>query len=157
MKNPDIKLIQKEGLPDRKTVDSFSHLLVLHSASLSARSFPYAEKLIARRKTLGKKKSDSTPLQMDLPNKVATHVVYACIKGTEPAFELLTLARKMVAAQLDYSCTKVAVIVAGFLPAESERLAEALIAATTAASAELPSFKSEKSGKKRSAAWSYMA
>ena len=146
---PDIKLIQKENLPNRKTIDSHSHILILHSAKLSSRTIAYADKLLTRRKKLGRKRDDTTPVELDLPNSNSTRIVASSVSGDESSFELLTLARKMVASQARQNCGHLSVIIAGFVPDKTERLAEAVIAAVSAAAVELPSLKSSKKTSKR--------
>jgi len=68
----------------------------------------------------------------------------ACIKDNISSFELLTLARKLVAEHDAYETNEIAVSASGFDEAQTERITEAIIAAILTASAEMPSFKSKK-------------
>ncbi|MGH8120415.1 MAG: M17 family metallopeptidase, partial [Gammaproteobacteria bacterium] len=71
----------------------------------------------------------------------------ACIKPGINSFELLTLARKLVAAHADYKARDIGVVVHGFDKANTERLAEALVAALLAAAVPLPQFKGRQKAK----------
>ncbi len=145
----NIKLVQNEKIPGKRTLDSYSHLVLLHGPALAKTRFPYADRIMARRKVLGLRQKDTDVVALDLPNSAATHLVCASIQGDESAFELLTLARKIVAAQLDYGCSRLAVAVVGFTSDEAEKYVEAVIAAAASASAQLPSLKSEKKKDKK--------
>ena len=81
---------------------------------------------------------------MDLPNTRSSHVAFACIDPGISAFDLLTLARKLVAAHDVKKITELAISVHGFDEDITERLAEAVISAAFAAAAEMPAFKSDK-------------
>ncbi len=106
--------------------------------------FPHQTQLLNRRKQLDLKKADSVPVVMDLPNESSSHVAFAAIESSINNFDLLTLARKMVAAHTSSNPAQMGIVVSGFSDEESERIAEALISAALAASAEMPKFKSEK-------------
>jgi len=148
MKKIEIKLRQHEKLPAKTQIDAQQHWLMLLPVSKQVSGLPYAESLLNRRTKLGRKKADSEPLEMDLANKPGTHVVYACVDETISAFALLTLARKMVAAQQKQKATSFGIVVSGFSKEHNERLAEALIAAIASNAAEMPNYKSDKTEKK---------
>lgn len=149
MINQELKLLQKQDLPDKKTIDSYSHLLVLGVADSKKIRMSYVDRLFSRRRELRKKKTDTSPLELDLPNKSATHVIFACLTGSESTFDLLTLARKMLALQKDRNCSRMGVIIAGFSLVEAERIAESIVAAAAAATAEMPSYKSRENRRKK--------
>jgi len=107
-------------------------------------TFPYQEQLLNRRKQLDLKKADNSPVVIDLPNKSSSHVAFAAIESTIGSFDLLTLARKLVATHSSSNPSQLGLVVSGFDETESERIAEALISAALAASATMPQFKSDK-------------
>jgi len=148
-----IALQQKENLPTEKNIDGVRNWLIIfaHSEEKTVKSsgFPYQEKLLKRRQELDLKKVDTAPVIIDLPNKNSSHVSYAAIKASISSFELLTLARKLVAAHSSSNPAQLGLLVSGFNKVESERIAEALISAALAAAAEMPKFKSEKQSASR--------
>lgn len=143
-----ITLQQKENLPTEKNIDGVSNWLIIfaHPVEKTVKSsrFPYQEKLLKRRQELDLKKADTAPVIIDLPNKNSSHVSYAAIESSISSFELLTLARKLVAAHSSSNPAQLGLLVSGFNKVESERIAEALISAALAAAAEMPNFKSDK-------------
>ncbi len=120
------------------------HWLVLFSSAKKVSDQPYMDSLSRRRKQLGRKKTDTEPVEIYLANTKGSHVVYACIAPEITPFNLLTLARKMIAAQKKYKVQHRGLIVAGFEPAQAERVSEAIIAAACAATSIMPSYKSDE-------------
>jgi len=139
-----ITLQQKKSLPIKQNVDAISNWLMIFAHPFNKDSFPYQEQLLNRRSNLDLKKADSSPVVIDLPNKKASHVAFAAIESTINSFDLLTLARKLVATQTSSNPVQLGLVVSGFNETESERIAEALISAALAASATMPRFKREK-------------
>ena len=86
----------------------------------------------------------STPFILDLPNKSATHTAIACIKKDITRFDLLTLARKLVALQMEQKPKELAVCMPGLDETLAVKVAEAVVAAMMAASHDMPSCKSKK-------------
>ncbi|NKB38235.1 MAG: leucyl aminopeptidase family protein [Gammaproteobacteria bacterium] len=142
-----LKLLQNEKLPSRKELNSNQHWLILYSSSEKTKRLAYYDLLNDRRKQLGRKKYDSEPVEIDLPNSVRSHTVYACVDEKISAFDLLTLCRKLVGIQKNYKVRKLGVILAGFDIAQSERLAEAVVAAAAATAAVMPNYKSKSKQK----------
>jgi leucyl aminopeptidase len=120
---------------------------MLFPSSKDIDGIAYADKLSSRRSKLGRKKADSDPIKFDLANKQSSHVVYACIDESISAFALLSLARKMVAAQQSQKAEALGILVQGFEDKVAERIAEAIIAAASTASATMPDYKSDKQAK----------
>jgi leucyl aminopeptidase len=147
----NIKLQQKKILPTKQNIDAINNWIMVFAHPMQEKGVPYQDKLLQRRKQLlqqGKqsdlKKNDSSPVEIDLPNKILSHVVFSVIESTINSFDLLTLARKMVASTSASNPLQLGLVVSGFNDEESERIAEALISAALAAAAEMPNFKSEK-------------
>ncbi len=144
-----ITLEQKKTLPSKKNIDAVSNWLMIFAhppgkAIKEKSAFPYQENLLSRRQQLDLKKADTSPVVIDLPNQCSSHVAFASIDATMNSFDLLTLARKMIAAHTATNPTQVGIIVSGFNDLESERIAEALISAALAAASPMPIFKSDK-------------
>ena len=139
-----IKLLQSKKLPTKQNVDAISNWLMILAHPVKKDSLPYTSQLMERRKLLDLKKEDSAPVIIDLPNSKSSHVAYAAIKSGIKTFDLLTLARKMVAAHSSANPLQLGIVVNGFDDAQTEKIVEALISATLAAAAEMPKFKSDK-------------
>ena len=144
-----IKLQQKSAYPAKQNIDAINNWLMVFAHpqenSISKnKSFPYQQQLLKRRKQLGLKKADSSPVVLDLPNQNSSHVAYVAIESSITSFDLLTLARKLVATHTSSNPTQLGLVVSGFNETDAERIAESLISATLAASAAMPQFKSKK-------------
>lgn len=138
-----VKLQQNIATAKKLNLDKISNWIVIFPEEIN-QSFPYASLFMERRKATGSKKTDTSPVVCDLPNKQASHVALACIKEDISSFALLTLARKLVAEHDAYETKEMGVSVAGFDETQTERITEAIIAAILTASADMPSFKSKK-------------
>ena len=139
----NVKLQQYKAAPKKLDIDKFSNWIMVFPLETN-QSRPYATVLSERRKTTGSKKADTTPVVCDLPNKLGSHVAYACINDEISSFELLTLARKLVAEHESFHAKEIAIAVSDFDDIKTEKITEAIIAAILSASAEMPSFKSKK-------------
>ncbi len=143
-----IELKQHKSAPSQRALQTISHLIILlPQACLKAKTkktwptLPYGEILQQRLKRGG---DASAILTTDLPNKASTHVTLSGIKDDLSRFELLTLARKLVAPHLAQNPSHIAITAAGFEDEETTTpLITAVVAALLAASSEMPSFKSK--------------
>ncbi len=138
-----VKLHQNITAAKKLNLDKISNWIIVFPEEIN-QSHPYASVFRERRKATGSKKTDTSPVVCDLPNKQASHVALACIKEGISSFELLTLARKLVAEHDAYESNEIAVSVSGFDDVQTERITEAMIAAILTAAADMPSFKSKK-------------
>ncbi len=138
-----VKLHQNKAAVKKLNIDKVSNWIMMFPEKIN-QYHPYASVFRERRKATGSKKTDSSPVVCDLPNKPASHVALACIKEDISSFALLTLARKLVAEHDAYKAKEIGVSVAGFDEAQTERITEAIIAAILTAAAEMPSYKSKK-------------
>lgn len=139
-----IKLQQKKTLPSRQDIDAICNWLMVFSYPIKKAAFPYRQQLLDRRKQLELKHADSNAVVLDLPNSNLSHVAFAAVKPAIGNFALLTLARKLVAAHAPGNPAAMGLVVSGFSDDVAERIAEALISATLAASATLPHYKSNR-------------
>jgi leucyl aminopeptidase len=140
-------LAQSSKSPDRLKVDGKSHWVCVFPYPASGavmRRFPYARAILQRRRQAGVKTAGAEPVRMDLPNPRSTHLSFAFIRPDLPAFDLLTLARKLVAGHDVRKSTTLAIAVHGFDAAATERIAEAVLASVYAAAATMPAFKSRQ-------------
>jgi len=148
----NIKLQQQLKIPGKQQVDKVSNWIMLLPFSPKPtviKQVPYGDILQARRKQQDNKTADKAPVIFDLPNKACSHVSSACIKPDISSFNLLTLARKLVAAHRDYHTKDPGIIVHGFDAKTAERMAEALLAAVLAAAADMPKFKEKEKTKSK--------
>ena len=145
----DIKLQQKKTLPDKREIDKGANWIMVFVRPLKKGAIPYAEALIRRREQAGLKKPDNRALGLDLPNAAAGHVAFAVPEAQISSFELLTLARKLVADHAAMNPAELRLAIAGFNPRETERIAEALISAALARAAAMPDFKRDKASPAR--------
>ena len=141
----DIKLLQKTSLPTAQSIDIIHNWLVVVSFPIKNPRFAYQQNIDARRKQLDLKEADTSPVIIDLPNKISSHVSFAAVKESTTSFELLTLARKMVNTHKESNPMQLGVIIDGFEKKEAERIAEVLISAILASVATMPEYKKEKS------------
>ena len=139
-------LTQFAKAPAKRKIDGLSNWICVFPypvARPGLRGFPYAPQIQKRRQQADRKAADTEPIIMDLPNPRSSHLACACIKPDLPAFQLLTLARKLVAAHDVRKARALAIAIHGFAAEPAERIAEALLAAVYAAAAGMPAFKSE--------------
>ena len=151
MLTSEINITQTTALPTKKTIDRQSGWLVvlaLPREEKPDKNLPYGDLLLERRSRYAGKGADLEPLVLDLPNECGTRVSYACIDADIKAFALLTLARKLFAAQQKNNAASLPITISGFDQAMTERIAEALVAAACASAAQMPNYKS---GQKKSA------
>jgi leucyl aminopeptidase len=144
MNNPNIKLKQHNNLPTKKQVNAVGHWIMLSPSSVQMKKLPYAEILMKRREQLACKDIDTEAMEVDLANALSSHVVYACIEENIAPFDLLTLARKMIAAQGKQKAERLGIVLCGFEHKRAELVAEAIIAAACAMAAEMPNYKSDR-------------
>ncbi|MEQ8427741.1 MAG: leucyl aminopeptidase family protein [Gammaproteobacteria bacterium] len=139
-----ISLQQNAALPTKRQVDSVNNWVMIFAHPLEKSEFTYGAQIIGRRKQLALKKADTSPVTLDLPNSKLGHVAFAAIEAGTTTFDLLTLARKLVAEQKSANPTQLGILIDGFDAPETERIAEAVISAALSAAASLPNFKSDK-------------
>ena len=142
------KLQCSDTLPDTDQLDALQHWVIVIREPAAGRiwpGFPYAAVLQQRYQRL-QRHSDAEPplLTTDLPNDNSCRVALAVIKPGQPAFDLLTLARKLVQEHQDLQPAELGLAVVGFSPKQAERTAEALLAATLAAAAQMPDYHSKR-------------
>ncbi len=135
-----IKLRQSAALPTRHESDRHQNWIVVFAGAIDS-SYPYAEVLSKCAPATPKEASPLRVRTCDLPNDLASHVAFVRIDAVPSSFELLTLARALVAQHHSRQSTTLAMAVVGFDAGDAERIAEAVLAAALAATADLPCLK----------------
>lgn len=135
---PQIKITQQLKPATESQVDGLDALIILLPESGNRPDFPHRERL---RKRLHDDAQVLAPARADLPNARGTAVVVATVKSGASTFELLTLARKVVAKAREAQPGTLGLLLPGHPEAEHARLAEALVAAVAASAFEPPTFK----------------
>jgi leucyl aminopeptidase len=143
VKLPDLKQTQRP--PSRAQMDALDNwIVIVRDGRRDWPEFPYAETLHARYARLKGRGDDAPQLTTDLANPRASHVALACVKPDAAAYDLLTRARKLVAAHRELKPQALGIVIAGFTTRQAERVAEALVAAALAAGAEMPDYRSKR-------------
>ncbi|HEX5339975.1 MAG TPA: leucyl aminopeptidase family protein [Gammaproteobacteria bacterium] len=141
-----IRLSQQLTAAETAQLDALDALIILLPATASQKpwpAFPCAERL---RQRLPADKSGGSPgmiVQTDLPNKLATTAVLGFAAEKASCFELLNLARKLVARALERNPSRLGILLPGLDAAQQDAAAEALLAAIHAACFVAPRFKAE--------------
>lgn len=138
------KIRQEANRLAAKTLDSHANAIFLVPAkNADLDSLPYGKVIAQRLRRAGHKLDGGKSFVTDLPNESGTHLALAGIDTQGSAFEMLTLARRLVAAhgtqkpgQLLIACHKLE-------PETAERAVEALLAAVLAAHFSMPDYKSK--------------
>jgi leucyl aminopeptidase len=130
----------------QEAVDLQPDVILLVPADLSSfKRLPYGPLLQQRLARAEHKLADAEPFTTVLPNKTGTRVSLAGVAASASPFELLTLARKLVAAHRSPASKSLTMAAIGLPTALAESACEAIVAAAAAASFELPSYKTSKS------------
>ncbi len=101
---------------------------------------PYKEVIKRRAQRLS---GDDAPFTTELPNARDTRLSLGRVNKDISAYELLSLARKLVIPLFEAAPTRLAIAVPGLSPALAARVVEALVAAALAHAYPLPAFKSK--------------
>ncbi len=140
----DLRIYQKLGRVDAKSLESVDQLLLILPAKPAKSTFaklPQGAKMLA---VYGKHAAGSTPAFITrLANARQTLVVAGTIAADADAFEQLTLGRKLVAAATDQKAGSLGICAMGFDTDAQAELVKNVLAAALAAAFRLPAFKRE--------------
>lgn len=125
-------------------LDTWDHVILV-LPPMDWPQIPYKEILTRRTRKLG---VYGTPLISELPNGHDTRISWATVRPDISSFDLLTLARKLVAMHWESAPTRIALAVPGLEPELADRVMEALVAALLAKATPLPSYKSKQKTKR---------
>jgi len=140
---------QHLSTPTEAELSNTNQLILLVPESIKEGKWPniaYKADLKARFK---RDSEQNTQFELDLPNKAATHTSIAAISKEMSTFDLLTLARKLVATQLKNNPTSLSVAMPGLKAKQASQVAEAMLSAILAANELMPSFKSKQLAKRK--------
>lgn len=135
-----ITITQHKNPLTHQEIDGQDHVILALPPSPWPK-FPYKEVLTRRGRRQGK---DGGPQVTDLPNDRDTRVSWATIKPDMGSFELLTLARHLVASHWDVPPLRIALATPGLDDDLAARVKEALVAAILAKANPLPDYKSKR-------------
>lgn len=129
----------------RKDVDTHAAVALLLAPDRAAvRALPYGDVIDERMQRSGFKLTDGAPFVTDLPNRRGTRIALAALKEGANAFDRLTIARKLIGAQMERRSASLAIATTALQRNARDAAAEALIAAALAADFPLPRYKSAR-------------
>ncbi|MDO8464368.1 MAG: leucyl aminopeptidase family protein [Gallionella sp.] len=138
------KIKQESCRLTANALDIHSNAIILLPREESAlKTLSYGGEIAPRRKRAGHKLDSGKPFVTDLPNKSGTHIALAGIDPQGSAFELLTLARRLVATHSSHKPERIAIACHELKPKDAERAVEAVLAALLAAHFTMPDYKSK--------------
>jgi len=140
----DIRIYQKLGRVDTKSLESVDQLLLILPAKPSKADFAKVPQGARIQAVYRKHAAGSTPaFSTRLGNKKQTLVVGGTIAADASTFEQLTLCRKLVEAATGQKAGSLGICVAGFDTATQADLVNSALAAALAAGFKLPAYKSK--------------
>lgn len=145
MPTHDVALVLKSFLPDTRQIDRIPAWMVIvpeRPAAAIWRGLPYGEILAQRYRRRPQAPATGAPITCELPNSGGAQVALATLSRAVESFELLTSARKLVAAHAEMQPQEIGVVIHGFGVEMSERVGEAVLAAVLAAAAPMPDLRS---------------
>jgi leucyl aminopeptidase len=143
LRTPKIEV--RRGDLTRKDVDMHTAVALLLAPDRAAvRALPYGDVIEERMRRSGFKLTNGAPFVTDLPNRRGTRIALGALKEGTNAFDRLTIARKLIAAQMERRSASLALSTGGLERGARETAGEALIAAALAADFPLPRYKSTR-------------
>ena len=138
------KIKQESSILSAEALNIYSNvIMLLPKKETELKSVPYGAEMAQRLKRANHKLDSGKPFTTDLPNKSSTHIALTGIDPESSAFELLTLARRLVAAHKSQKPETMVVACHGLKAKDAERACEAILAALLAAHFAMPDFKSK--------------
>jgi len=140
----DLRIYQKVGRVDAKSLDSVDQLLLILPAKPSKADFDKLPQGAKMQAVYRKHIAGATPaFTTRLANKKQTLVVAGTVSAAASTFEQLTLGRKLVAAATGQKAGSLGICAVGFDAETQGKLVSNLLAAALAAAFKLPAFKSK--------------
>ena len=138
------KIKQEAHRLPAKALDIHANAIFLAPAKdADLNALPYGKEIARRLKRAGHKLDSGKPFATEIPNRTGTRVSIGGVDPDSPAFELLTLARGLVAAHKSQKPGQILIACFGLKPKDAERACEAVLAAILAAHFSLPDYKSK--------------
>jgi len=144
-----IQIKQHLSTPTEAELANTNQLILVLPESIKDGKWPNFAHKTAIRARFKRDPESNTRFDLDLPNKAATQASIASIGKDMAPFDLLTLARKLVATQLKNNPTSLAIAMPGLTSKQANQVAEAILSAVLAANELMPSFKSKQPGKRK--------
>jgi len=138
------KIAQDKRTLSAKDADSATHVTFLLDPTFDVTRLPYGSVIKQRLKKARHALSADDAFHTMLPNASGTRIALFMVDPAKSAFELLSLARKVIAAQRNPASETLCVACCGLDGKQAERACETLIAAALAADFPMPVFKSKK-------------
>jgi leucyl aminopeptidase len=140
----DIRIYQKPGRVDTKSLETVDQLLLILPASPSTSDFEMLPQGAKMQAVYRKHPSGETPaFTTRLTNNKQTLVVGGTIDANASTFEQLTLGRKLVAAATDQKAGSFGICVVGFSREQQAQLINSMLAAALAGAFNMPAYKSK--------------
>ena len=141
---PDIRIYQKLGRVDAKSLETVDQLLLILPASPSKADFGLLPQGAKMQDVYRKHAADGTPaFTTRLANSKQTLVVGGTIAADASTFEQLTLGRKLVAAATAQKAGCLGICAVGFSEEEQGQLVISVLAAALAGAFNMPAYKSK--------------
>ncbi len=138
------KIKQESRTLSAEALDIYPNVIMLvPTKGTDLKSVPYGAEMALRLKRANHKLDSGKPFTTDLPNKSSTHIALTGIDPESSAFELLTLARRLVAVHKSQKPETMVVACHGLKAKDAERACEAILAALLAAYFAMPDFKNK--------------
>jgi leucyl aminopeptidase len=138
------KIVQDKRTLSTKEADSATHVIFLLDPDFDTTRLPYGPVIKQRLKKARYAPSTDDAFHTMLPNASGTRIALFTVDPAKSAFELLGLARRVIAAQRNPAAETLCVACCGLDGEQAERACEAVIAAALAADFLMPIFKSKK-------------
>ncbi len=141
---PDIRIYQKLGRVDAKSLETVDQLLLILPASPSKADFGLLPQGAKMQDVYRRHVADGTPaFTTRLANSKQTLVVGGTIAADASTFEQLTLGRKLVAAAMAQKAGCLGICAVGFSEEEQGQLVTSILAAALAGAFNMPAYKSK--------------
>ena len=145
----DIRIYQKLGRVDAKTLEAVDQLLLILPAKPGKAVFSKLPQGARLQAVYRRHERESVPaFSTRLSNRRQTLVIAGTLKADASTFDQLTLARKLGAAATQQKAGSVGICVSGFDAPTQAKFVGSVLAGTLAAGFGMPEFKSKPSPKK---------
>ena len=138
------KIRQDANRLSTKTLDIHANAIFLVPAkNADLNLLPYGKEISQRLWRASHKLDGGKPFVTEIPNRTGTRVSIGGVDPHGSAFDLLTLARGLVAAHKSHKPGQLLIACFGLKPKDAERACEAVLAAILATHFSLPDYKSK--------------